>query len=188
MTSTHDASSWVSDDVGSVETSDGVVRSLLVVRRPRCRPGPGDAGSLDQQAAAGGPARWPGAPLTGPPPAVRPRQSPAEFRAGKADVAVADQAPAPASNSAKPARLPSSSNSAAVTSPEVSLVTKTASRIRITFLPVAIQPERVHERPGQALITIWQNATSSNAPCREVPEKVTNRGISRSNIVTILSL
>ena len=138
MTSTHDASSWVSDDVGSVETSDGVVRSLLVVRRPRCRPGPGDAGSLDQQAAAGGPARWPGAPLTGPPPAVRPRQSPAEFRAGKADVAVADQAPAPASNSAKSARLPSSSNSAAVTSPEMSFVTRTALRIRITFLPAQV--------------------------------------------------
>ena len=59
---------------------------------------------------------------------------------------------------------------------------------RLDLTDVAIQPERVHERPGQALITIWRNATSSNVPCREVPEKVTNRGISRSNIVTILSL
>ena len=72
-------------------------------------------------------------------PASRGRaRSPAEFRAGKADVAGADQAPASASISAKPARLPSSSNSAAVTSPEVSAVTKTASRIRITFLPAQV--------------------------------------------------
>jgi hypothetical protein len=46
--------------------------------------------------------------------------------------------PASASISAKPARLPSSPNSAAVTSPAVSLVTKTASRIRITFLPAQV--------------------------------------------------
>jgi hypothetical protein len=46
--------------------------------------------------------------------------------------------PASASISAKPARLPSSPDSAAVTSPAVSLVTKTASRIRITFLPAQV--------------------------------------------------
>jgi hypothetical protein len=89
----------------------------------------GDAGSLDEQAAAAvqraGQGRRRGR--------ARPSSAPAKLMSPGPI-----RSPASASISAKPARLPSSSNPAAVTSPEVSLVTKTASRIRLTFLPAQV--------------------------------------------------
>lgn len=107
-------------------------------RRPRRRPGPGDAGSLDEQAAAAVQRAGQGRR----PQVLHRQHGRGRARPGSAPAKLMSPGPigppAPASISAKPARLPSSPNPAAVTSPEVSLVARTASRIRSIFLPAQV--------------------------------------------------